>query len=75
MGLNGIYPVNLYPYNIQINKKSPVEKVSPEPEKKQTPPDNQDLTEQHSSSGYRHSIDYTNSKVNISQIVLDFKNT
>lgn len=75
MGLNGIYPVNLYPYNIQINKKSPVEKVSPEPEQKQTTPDNHDLTEQHSSSGYRHSIDYTNSKVNISQIVLDFKNT
>ena len=75
VGLNGIYPVNFYPYNIQIKKKSPVEKVNPELEQKQAPPDNADLKEQKSSSGYKQTIDYTNDKVNISQIVVDFKNT
>ena len=75
MGLNGIYPVNFYPYNIQISKKSPVQKVTPEPEQKQAPRDNADFKEQKSSSGYKQSIDYSKGNVNISQIVVDFKNT
>jgi len=74
VGLNGIYPVNFYPYNIQIRKKTPVEQVSPDAEEKQTPKNNGDLNEQ-SSSGYRSSIDYSNGEVNISRILIDFKNT
>ena len=75
MGLNGIYPVNFYPYNINIKKKSPVEKVNPDDEQKQLPRDNADFKEQQTSSGYKSSIDYSNGKVNISQIIVDFKNT
>ena len=75
MGLNGIYPVNFYPYNINIKKKSPVEKVNPDAEQKQLPRDNADFKEQPSSSGYKQTIDYSAEKVNISQIIVDFKNT
>ena len=75
MGLNGIYPVNFYPYNINIKKKSPVDKVNPDAEQKQLPHDNADFKEQQSSSRYKSTIDYSKDKVNISQIVVDFKNT
>ena len=75
MGLNGIYPVNFYPYNVNIKKKSPVEKVNPEAEQTQTPSDNADFQEQPSSSGYKQAVDYSNGNVNISKIVVDFKNT
>jgi len=75
VGLNGIYPVNFYPYNIHINKKSPVEKVNPEAEQKKAPNDNADFKERESSSGYNQSIDYSTGKVNINQIVVDFKST
>ncbi|MEI8389146.1 MAG: tetratricopeptide repeat protein [bacterium] len=75
MGLNGIYPVNLYPYNIQFSKKTPVKKVSPEAEGKQTPSDNAEFSDNKQSSGYKQTIDYSVGKVNISQIVNDFKNT
>ena len=75
MGLNGIYPVNFYPYNINIKKKSPVDKVNPDAEQKQLPRDNADFKEQQSSSGYKQTIDYSAEKVNINQIIVDFKNT
>jgi len=75
VGLNGIYPVNFYPYNIQIKKKPPVDQVTPETDQKQATPDNANLNGQQSSSGYKSSIDYSNGNVNISQIVVDFKNT
>lgn len=75
MGLNGIYPVNFYPYNINIKKKSPVEKVNPDAEQKQLPRDNADLKDRQPSSGYKQTIDYSTGKVNISQIIVDFKNT
>lgn len=75
MGLNGIYPVNFYPYNVNIKKKSPVEKADSEAEQKQVPRDNADFREQSSSSGNKQTVDYLNGKVNISKIVVDFKNT
>jgi len=75
VGLNGIYPVNFYPYNIQISKKPPVKKVDSEPEQKKTPRDNADFKDRESSSGYKQSINYSNGKVNINQIVVDFKST
>ncbi len=75
MTLNGIYPTNFYPYNIQINKKPLVEKVSPDHEKKQAPKDNANFKESHSHPEYKQTIDYTNEKVNINQIIVDFRNT
>jgi tetratricopeptide (TPR) repeat protein len=75
VGLNGIYPIGFYPYNIQIKKKSPVDKVTPDAERKQPPSDNADLNQQKSSSGFKSQIDYTTGSVNISQIIADFKNT
>jgi len=70
LGLNGIYPVNFYPYNIQIRKKLPVDA-----EQKQNPETDSGLQDQQSSSGYKASIDYSKSDVNISQVIFDFKNT
>jgi len=75
VGLNGIYPVNFYPYNVQIKKKSPTDKVNPDGEQKQASSNNAELSEHSSSPQYQSSIDYTNSNVNISQIVVDFRNT
>ena len=73
---NGVYSgYNIRPYAPQINNKK-VEEVPKEPEKPkhsaETDPD-----EQNSSSGheYKSTIDYKGNRVNVSQILVDFKNT
>lgn len=75
MGLNGIYPVNIYPYNIQIKKKQSVEGLKGETEQKSAPSNNYDLNEQKPSSSYKQTIDYSSETINISRIIVDFKNT
>lgn len=72
MVLNGIYPINIYPYNIQIKKKSSVDKVNPEAEQKQQPQDTADLNRQKSST---QQINPPAETVNISRVIADFKNT
>ncbi len=74
---NGIYPVNINRYVPPVKKQKPKE-LTPDPQESQKAKQQARPQDQGGSLyGSKHSgaIDYTSTKVNISQILVDFKNT
>lgn len=72
---NGVYPVGVTPYTPQIKKRK-IEKVEPEEQSSQKPHENEESEQQETGSNRRSNINYQqSSSINISQILVDFKNT
>ncbi len=75
---NGIYPINIHPYIKPAGNKAdekPAESVSEEAKREQNPfNENQDGNFK-SKKEFKSSMDYSSGRVNISQIIADFRNT
>jgi len=71
---NGIYSVNVNPY-IKPAGKKPIETVPDDSKQEQNPFDENKDENSKSQKEYISNLDYTTGKVNISQVIADFKNT
>lgn len=73
---NGIYPVRINPYTPPVKKKN-TEELTSDSQQPQQPKANEEKQNQgnNSNGSFSSNIDYTSTKVNISQILVDFRNT
>lgn len=72
---NSVYPVGINHYAPQIKKKKDTNPVASEAEQQSQAPVDKDSSQQGSSFASQNVIDYSTSKVNITQIIVDFNNT
>jgi len=75
---NGIYPINIHPYIKPAGNKAdekPAETVSEEAQQEQNPFDKNKDENSGSQKEFKSSMDYSSGRVNITQIIADFRNT